>query len=66
MVDFLDRAQELENLHRTTAIASIRASVPNGPGRSNCLNCEEPISPARRRAVPGCRFCIECQRELEK
>ncbi|MCP3944512.1 MAG: TraR/DksA family transcriptional regulator [Desulfobacteraceae bacterium] len=66
MVDFLDRAQKLEKLERTIAIATARAAICTGPGRSNCQNCEKPISPARRKVVPGCRFCIKCQRELEE
>lgn len=26
-----------------------------------CLNCEEPISPRRLRAVPWAELCLECQ-----
>lgn len=64
-MDILDRAQTIENRERATAIANARAAVAPGPGREHCLNCEQPIPSARRRAIPGCSLCIECQRELE-
>ena len=31
-----------------------------------CAVCAEPIPAARLQAVPGCRTCIDCQRELER
>lgn len=31
----------------------------------DCLECEEEIAPARRRALPGVQHCLDCQRELE-
>ncbi|MDD9304375.1 MAG: TraR/DksA C4-type zinc finger protein [Desulfobacter sp.] len=64
-MDILDRAQNIEAHHRALAIASARAAIAAGPGQEHCQNCEEPISLARRRAVPGCRLCINCQKELE-
>ncbi|MFV0473320.1 MAG: DksA/TraR family C4-type zinc finger protein [Pikeienuella sp.] len=32
---------------------------------THCVECEEPIPEKRRKAVPGVRFCIDCQRERD-
>jgi DnaK suppressor protein len=32
----------------------------------DCIDCEEPIAPARLKAYPAARRCIECQGALEK
>lgn len=38
---------------------------PDGVSAHDCAVCLEPISRARRAAVPGVQTCIECQNELE-
>ena len=38
-----------------------RAGMPTGEGDPHCFQCGEEIPEARRRALPGVRFCIECQ-----
>ncbi len=38
-----------------------RAQVPTGAGETHCLECGDEIPPARRRALPGARFCVACQ-----
>ena len=35
--------------------------VPQGVTLSICTECEEPIPEARRRALPGVKFCVDCQ-----
>lgn len=35
---------------------------PAGESLAFCAECEEPIPEARRRAVPGVKLCIDCQR----
>ena len=30
-----------------------------------CVECEAPIPPARRRAIPGVQLCITCQEIAE-
>lgn len=35
------------------------------PSGAACKECGEQISMARRKAVPGCTRCEECQRERE-
>lgn len=65
-----DRASQLEELHRETALAAHLALQPKA-GIPSALTCQAdacgvPISPARRRAVPGVQFCIQCQSRCEK
>ena len=43
------------------AIERARSRLGAGPGRADCEECGEPIPEARRRAVPGVRFCLTCQ-----
>lgn len=64
-MDILDRAQIYETGERKAAVASVRAALPTGPGLEICANCEEPIPEGRRKAMPGCTLCRECQEELE-
>lgn len=64
-MDDIERAQMLEGVYRKHALAAHAAQ------RKSCmtevLDCEEcgdPIPEARRKASPGCVYCVECQREL--
>ena len=34
---------------------------PAGESATLCIECDEPIPEARRRAIPGVKLCIECQ-----
>jgi phage/conjugal plasmid C-4 type zinc finger TraR family protein len=45
----------------TDAVARARANMPQGPSEPVCVACGEDIPEARRRALPGVRFCIDCQ-----
>jgi len=36
------------------------------PSRTECAECEEPISQERQRAVPGVQLCIACAQMREK
>lgn len=31
-----------------------------------CIECGEPIPEERRRSVPGCRLCVDCQTKKRK
>lgn len=42
-----------------------RAQAPARESLTHCAECEEPIPEERRRAVPGVRLCIDCQRERD-
>ncbi|MCZ7597059.1 MAG: DksA/TraR family C4-type zinc finger protein [Gammaproteobacteria bacterium] len=48
------------------AVALARSRLPTGDSLRECEECGEEIPAARREAVPGVRFCIACQAELEK
>ncbi|MBS0213985.1 MAG: DksA/TraR family C4-type zinc finger protein [Proteobacteria bacterium] len=48
------------------AIARARAGLPQGTGRSRCEDCDAPIPPARRKAVPGVRLCVGCQESRDR
>lgn len=48
------------------AVQLARSRIVDGESLTHCEECEEPISEARRKAVPGVRLCFECQSEFEK
>jgi phage/conjugal plasmid C-4 type zinc finger TraR family protein len=39
--------------------------VYQGESATECDSCGDNIPEARRQAVPGCRFCLECQSRQE-
>jgi phage/conjugal plasmid C-4 type zinc finger TraR family protein len=43
-----------------------RSRLPQGESLTHCIECEEPIPDARRKAVTGVRLCLDCQSILEK
>ncbi|MEX3688875.1 TraR/DksA C4-type zinc finger protein [Paraburkholderia sp. BR14263] len=68
-MDDLDHASDIEEQFRALAIAAIARPVADAPvdGPTHCVNesCGVEIPEARRKAAPGCRFCIECQTRRE-
>ncbi|MCA8058119.1 TraR/DksA C4-type zinc finger protein [Burkholderia cepacia] len=68
-MDDFDHASEMEEQYRAFAIAAARRPAHQAAeSAAFCQNeaCGEPIPDERRRAVPGCRFCIECQARREQ
>ncbi|MCW3583860.1 TraR/DksA C4-type zinc finger protein [Burkholderia cenocepacia] len=68
-MDDFDHASEMEEQYRALAIAAARRPAHQAAeSAAFCQNeaCGEPIPDERRRAVPGCRFCIECQARREQ
>lgn len=59
-MDALDKASEMETVYRENMIKAVR-DVDKTMSSSVCLDCGEPISEARRRAVKGCFRCVDCQ-----
>lgn len=47
------------------AVKRARSKLAAGPGLDHCEQCEAPIPPARRQAVPGVRLCVTCQAEAD-
>ncbi len=48
------------------AIARARNQMTQGESAEFCDECGEPISLARQKAVPGVRYCLNCQEALDK
>lgn len=48
------------------AILRARALTPSGESLDHCEDCDEPIPPRRREAIPGVRTCVNCQSERDK
>jgi len=48
------------------AIQRVRSQLPQGPGREHCEECDAPIPPARRQAVPGVCLCVACQKARDE
>ncbi|EFF0782074.1 TraR/DksA family transcriptional regulator [Escherichia coli] len=64
MADAMDLVQQRVEEERQRHIRAARAKTP-GVSRVLCVECEAPIPPARRRAIPGVQFCITCQEIAE-
>ncbi len=48
------------------AVKRARDQLPRGESLKNCAACNDPITAARREAVPGVRLCIKCQTDHDK
>ena len=64
MSDLIDMANELAewqlDMARRRQLARTDALLA-GEGAEDCEDCGEPIPEARRKALPGCRTCVDCQ-----
>lgn len=58
--------QEQIDASVSDAVKRARSNLPEGEGATHCVECEEAIPEARRKAIPGVRLCVECQADLEK
>ncbi len=67
-MDDLDRAAELEIKQRQMALDDhfLRNSKKLVIGAMNCIECDDVIPSARRLAVPGCTYCVNCQALAER
>lgn len=64
MADSMDLVQQRVEEERQRHIHTARRITP-GISRLFCIECDAPIPPARRRAVPGVQCCITCQEIAE-
>jgi phage/conjugal plasmid C-4 type zinc finger TraR family protein len=48
------------------AVEQAKSRLPGGKSLTHCQECEAPIPEARRKALPGVKYCVSCQTELEK
>jgi len=61
----LDHVQLLRDQEELLEIDAARERIRNG-SYGLCSECEEPIPPARLRAVPTARLCLQHQAERER
>lgn len=65
-MDDIERGQRTAEQFNGDALAAHnRKRDAETPGRTHCLDCEEPIPEARRKAQPGCKRCRDCQEIYE-
>lgn len=64
MADDIDVANDVILRAAEERTAAIRASL-QGDGQDECEDCMEPISAARRAAVPSAIRCAPCQEVFE-
>ena len=57
--------QEQIDANIEDAVKRVRSGMPRGESLAQCEECDAEIPEARRKAVPGVRLCIECQREAD-
>ena len=43
-----------------------KSRLPHGESLTHCAECKVAIPEERRNAMPGVRYCVRCQSELEK
>ncbi|MCC5812505.1 MAG: DksA/TraR family C4-type zinc finger protein [Ectothiorhodospiraceae bacterium] len=61
-----DAVQEQIDSSVEEAVERVRSRLPTGESRTHCEECGELIPEARRKAVPGVRFCVPCQSERDE
>ena len=61
-----DAVQEQIDATVDDAVAHARSRLQSGESAAECRECGENIPQARRNAVPGVKFCIECQQTLDQ
>ena len=63
--DATDRATGLEEADRIGGVALVQARL-QGQGAEFCIDCDEEIPAARRKAYPSAACCVECQSLRER
>ncbi len=58
--------QEQIDANVNDAVKRARNKLPKGNSLTHCMECENVIPEARRKAIPGVCLCVECQSEFEK
>lgn len=67
MADDIDRAQELDALELSDALArQALANRNDNLTALTCIDCDDEIPAARRKAAPGCKRCVACQADFER
>ena len=63
-MDEVDRAQQYQAMEIENALAARRKFA--GTSAMFCTDCGAEIPEPRRKAVPGCVLCRDCQAEMER
>lgn len=58
--------QEQIDVTVESGVQLAKSRLPAGESLTHCEECEAAIPEARRKAMPGVRYCVRCQAELEK
>ncbi len=66
MADVVDRANDLERKYREMMFKDHVSRAGKMVSLTRCELCGEPISQARREAIPGCRLCIDCAEDRDR
>ncbi len=48
------------------AVEQARRRLPRGESLTHCEECGDEIPEARRQAMPGVRYCVPCQQEIDQ
>ncbi|AGQ91350.1 hypothetical protein M634_13105 [Vibrio parahaemolyticus O1:Kuk str. FDA_R31] len=69
MSDVIDHASGFETQFTEVAIANQLArakQMEQGESAQECGECGVPIPEERRQKVPGCKYCTQCQSNIER
>ena len=58
--------QEQINATVESGVQLAKSRLPDGESLTHCEECKVAIPEERRNAMPGVRYCVKCQLELEK
>ncbi|KGT89560.1 hypothetical protein NG99_19475 [Erwinia typographi] len=47
------------------AVTRARRAITSGPSAEYCESCGEAIPEARRLALPGVQYCVQCQQQRD-
>lgn len=61
----IEAACAMVDRERDDEVARIRAELAE-EGEDFCIDCDDPISPARKAALPSAERCIHCQEQYER
>lgn len=61
-----DAVQEQIDSTINDAVSRARRALTHGDSAEFCEDCDEPIPEARRLALPGVQYCVNCQQKRDK
>ena len=64
-MDIIDQANDAAAKELKLRLQEITRTYGSGTEILQCEICGDDIPSARRKAIPGCRLCLDCQLETE-